>query len=486
MARYKIEFSGTVSIEEIAEPEQPRGEYQLGVNVGMPGRTGYARQFHNMGPYQSFYIETDNPRGEINELTGMPVSGKTRLTVYFYPEVYPSGRYVLDWNGPGRIDGNTSPIYVVVDDTTPTQRTFNCEGEIHDLVLHQVTNEAWALAPVAYYAPTTRERERYGTCNRIMSAWRVNEDGGSSGSEYNQQSPSVRKRVVAGGMTHYHRLMTPSVIGGMGSDFDKDLWLCFHHRASPNNITDAIDDIVRAGFNRRLYVESSNEVWNSVFPQYHDTLQSAKQDGGYDTPGDASLVQAHQADRASYLAQMAKEVYPKTIGVVGGQTDVPSMVNMWAKYSNNRLDHLDLAGVTWYFGNTRTIRNADRDVALRLTGADLAEIGYDDLDNRVFAKLLEWRDAAREHGLDLGAYEGGPHFEHRSDKDITAHYAQLSQSPEVGEVVGYAMDWWQREIGTGPMLLYEDVGSPSKPWSFHHGELGAASPRWKAYTDRSL
>ena len=446
---------------------------RLGFNLALPTSAGWSNMYQDSGPVQSFYFD-NVPSGAIDSSTGFPTSGNTSLTIQLREGVkYNAGTYDLTWTGGGTVAGNSSPSTLVVS-ASQADVTLNCVGAVSNFTMTQPS-------PTGTYTSTFTARANRGNCFRIMEAWRINEDGGTSAASYNTSNPYIRERAVTGGNTFYHRSLTPTMVGDLGNDFTKDLWLCFHHRASDTNITDAIDDIIATGFSGTIYVEHSNEVWNSAFPQYsYATSQSGTNYNG--APGEAQSVAAWHADRTIQIGAVAKAAYSGCRTVYGSQTAVPNFYNSAVNYATEDISEIDDVAISFYFGGppARALSTIEGQA---LTASELAGLGQDDFDNRVVPLIEQWKAYADVQGWPVLGYEGGPHFDH-SDSTTEEHYSTLAQSSDVGDVMGNVFDWWDSNLGTLAMV-FQDVGDGNDPWSFYAGELGSTQPRWQAFLDRA-
>jgi hypothetical protein len=459
---------------------QPYGKFQqLGFNVGLNSSAEFTRILNDTGPVQSFYIAL-GANGTISTETGLPSSGDTKLRVQLRGGIkYPLGDYTVAWTGTGTIGGQNSPLSFTVSGPTD-ELNYNIQGE---LLTFSITPNA--QPPTLTYSPSFDARARYGDCFRFMESWRINEDGGAGGAAYDTAHPYVRIRTVPGANTFYHQLLRPSMLGAIGKAYGKDLWICVHHRASDQNITDAINGILSSGFDGTIYFEYSNEAWNSSFPQWQYMLDEANASGNYSAaPGDTAKVAAYHADRTHQTSGVAKAAYAGVVGVWGAWTAVPNTYNnvqqfgMYAPFAN-----IDACAISFYFGGPES-RALTEQEALDLDAQGAADLCRTDWTGRVIPLIQQWLAHNADWGVRTVGYEGGSHLDRSPEDEASAHLAQLSQSPEVGEVHGEVFDWWDQNVGD-LANFFQDSGNPDDPWSWLSGELGATSPRLQEFYDRA-
>jgi len=441
------------------------GSQSLGFNMALATYYEYNKPLADAAPYQSWYGPIATPPN-VDETTGDLLSGAGQMTIWVRGgTAWPVASYQMVWSGGGVVNGTSSPYGFNV---LQGQATFNVNatGPILGLQINRV-----GLAGA--YEPSFTARAGRGSCIRMMDAWRTNQ------STYSSTTPWVRKPTPTGNNQFFHKLLTPTILAEIARDHGTNLWICVHHLASDANVTQIANDIAATGFSGTVFLERSNEVWNSAFPQYaHAVAQST----GYGGPGDAYNVQAWHADRTHEIGGLFKAVIPSAVVVWGSQMAVPAFIQAALSHCQTSLSNIDAAAIAPYIGGVWS-RAQSSAAILAMSDAQIANETANDFNTRVKPLVTTWKSEADLRGWRLLGYEGGGHLDH-ADSAAEAHLAAASQSSEMGVVYGDYFDWWDINVND-QLCIYQDVGAPTRPWSHHHGELLAPSPRWQAWLDRA-
>jgi hypothetical protein len=188
-----------------------------------------------------------------------------------------------------------------------------------------------------------------------------------------------------------------------------DPWYNVPHRADDGYVR-GLAELVRTRLDRerRVYVEHSNEVWNSVFSQSEFARRRGAELGLSKDPFEAQLRWHARRSRQVFELFARAVSGPRLIRVMGSQAS-----NAWV--SSVLLEHegagklTDALAIAPYFGGYLGEPEAARRVE-RLALDQLME----ELEARGVDEAAAWVTAqaalAHEHGVDLIAYEGGQHL----------------------------------------------------------------------------
>lgn len=190
-----------------------------------------------------------------------------------------------------------------------------------------------------------------------------------------------------------------------------------------------------------VYVEHSNEVWNSMFAQYAHLSRQAKAQG--------LTLSAHHASRTRMLAAVFKGELgaDRVVAVLGAQA-----ANPWV--AQNGLEHLrghgiDALAIAPYFGVSPTPAEAGR-----FTGMTLDAFVHHvrtDVFARESAHMRNHRTIAKKYGLRLLAYEGGQHMvgvgPAQDDKALNALFDDFNRDPRIKQLYLDYLAIWKREGG---------------------------------------
>jgi hypothetical protein len=196
-----------------------------------------------------------------------------------------------------------------------------------------------------------------------------------------------------------------------------------------------------------VYVEHSNEVWNSVFAQHGYLTNRAKALG-------VTLSQYH-ALRTRTLAGVFKAELgaERVVSVLGGQA-----VSTWV--STSGLDYLkgrfgaaalgiDAVAIAPYFGVSPTPAEAGQFTAMTL------DAFIDHVRTSVFpretAHMRNHRTVANNYGLRLLAYEGGQHMvgvgAAQDNRALNALFDNFNRDPRIKRLYLDYLAVWKREGG---------------------------------------
>lgn len=213
----------------------------------------------------------------------------------------------------------------------------------------------------------------------------------------------------------------------------KDAWICVPHRANNNYIqelaqlfSDSLDE------NLTLYVEYSNEVWNSGFSQraYADSMGNAL---GY--TGN-SWEQGWK-----YYAKRAADVMTIFDAVFNDSTRLKKVISSQAANSWLGNYHVERFNESTY--NPSQVKADVLAIAPYFAGAVANNIGAAGIANTItvneildsmelalptaFARMDDYKAVADEHNLELVAYEGGQH--------LVANYLYNSDTAFVSKLI---------------------------------------------------
>ena len=190
-----------------------------------------------------------------------------------------------------------------------------------------------------------------------------------------------------------------------------------------------------------VYVEHSNEVWNSMFSQHGYLTSRAKAHG-------VNLSQYHALRTRSLAAVFKAELgAERVVSVLGGQA-----ANPWVAQSG--LEHLrgqgiDAVAIAPYFGVSPTPAEAGRFTAMK------PDAFIDHVRTAVFtreaAHMRSHRKLADKYGLRLLAYEGGQHMAGvagaEGNEALNALFDNFNRDPRIKQLYLDYLAIWKREGG---------------------------------------
>jgi hypothetical protein len=253
----------------------------------------------------------------------------------------------------------------------------------------------------------------------------------------------------------------------------QDPWFTLPHTADDDFVTH-FAEYVRDHLDpaRRVYVEHSNEVWNSAFPQARYALERGQAQGLGPSPFEAQLK--FHARRTLRIAELFEQVFGAAAGkrlvrVLGAQAANPWTAEVMLADPAVRA-HVDAVAIAPYFGGyLGAPEERERVERLSLDGL------FDELKLRAIPEALGWvaghARIARALGLSLLAYEGGQHLvgvgPAADSQPLNALFDRANRDPRMGALYTRYLAGWRQRGGT-LFMHFTDCSGQSK-----YGRWGA-------------
>ncbi|MDY6939510.1 MAG: tandem-95 repeat protein [Cyanobacteriota bacterium] len=295
---------------------------------------------------------------------------------------------------------------------------------------------------------------------------------------------------------------------------DADPWFTIPHQATDEYVTN-FAEYVKDNLDPDLdiYVEYSNEVWNSNFSQAQWIEEQAALEWPDSTDSKFTQRMDWFSKRTTEVTQIWDDVFAedkdRVIGVMGAQSS-----NDWTgnralgyRWADEPLSHeeygIDAIAIAPYFGGY--IGNRDYESQVQSWTND-ADGGLDKLfDELTHGGLLPNRpsggalqDSIREmedyaavaerEGLDLVAYEGGQHLAGtrgvENNNAITELFVTANRDPRMGQLYEEYFEAWQ-DVGGGLFANFADISESSKwgSWGTLEDVNDTGSPKYDAIID---
>lgn len=275
-------------------------------------------------------------------------------------------------------------------------------------------------------------------------------------------------------------------------------WFCMPHRAD--------DDYVRQ-FARyvhehldpslKVYVEYSNEVWNSIFPQCRYAQQKGQELGlgPRERPWEGGGM--YYARRSLQLFRLWQDAFAgrsRLVRVLAWQAVNPWWMEHIILPTDEAFANADAVAIAPYFGPLVPPTSAE------------GRPGADQVDNWTVDQLLDHvqqttlpqaleairqqRIIADRFGLKLVAYEAGQHLvglgAAQNDEKLTALLMQANRHPRMGALYTQYLDGW-KAAGGDLMCMFSSVSAWGKYGSWglseFYDETEADQPKLKAVTE---
>jgi len=453
----------------LAEPGDSKPvKASLGINLSGPTDWNTEIPFTNVFHFSRPWIpkESDGPWGEgaplqldpqgwVKQLEPGNVAMSLVLTIP--APHWPGGRYMVGYNGKGTITFPGGAATVI--ESSPGQMQLDVNPEQGDfLIALESTDPEDYLRDLRIMLPNSSLTNpwRQGfldlwqgvACLRFMDFMMTN----NSKVETWEQRPKV-------GDASYMRAGVPlEMMIDLANRLDADAWFCIPHRADDNYVKH-FARMVRDRLDRhlRVYIEYSNETWNSIFSQ---NTYCAEQ--GADlalAPKDKPWVCAwlYTARRATQIFKIfAEEMNDpnRLVRVLGVQTGQAYMTRKMLDFGDTR-HHVDAIASAPYIGFNIPEAAPEGE----LTAAEVAEWNHDRLFehlNRVvlpesLARIVRLSEVASEYHLRFIAYEGGQHLVGitggENNQQLTELFTSANADPRMGDLYTKYLKGWQERSG---------------------------------------
>ncbi len=244
-------------------------------------------------------------------------------------------------------------------------------------------------------------------------------------------------------------------------------WFCMPHRADDDYVRNFAEQ-VRRGLDPalRIYVEYSNEVWNSQFEQTRWANERGMRLGLGEKPWEAGW--RFSARRSVEIFAIWEEVFGGTerlVRCMATQSANPYVSRQKLEFED-AYQHCDALAVAPYFGLTP---RPDSDPSSDTIAGWTVERVLDEAEQvalpRAIAAMAAQKAVADEFGLELVAYEAGQHLvgvgAATNNDALTALFLAANRDPRMGTMYTRYLDAW-RDAGGGLMCIFSSVGRWSK------------------------
>lgn len=385
---------------------------------------------------------------------------------------YPVGRYVVLWDGVGKVSvptrsakvvessaqrlavdvgDNSEPLLVSIDQTSAAQPVRNLR------FLWPGTEATYARQP---FTPEFLRRTAPFSNLRFMDWGRTN---GSAVVEWADRSQvgDLTYADAKGGVPL-------EVMIELANTLRVDPWFCIPHQASDDYVLrfagllrDKLDPSLRP------HIEYSNEMWNAGFEQ--TKWGNAKSDA-LGLPRPSGMPSAFYAERSARIFGLVRQVYgpvdsQRLVRVIAGQA-------AWSRFLEEALAwkstaaSADVMAIAPYFNLGASADPKNVDATLKRSADQIVDEMVTAIDGEVTVWVTASAALAKKHGLRLMAYEAGPHltsshFPAERIDAVTALFTSANRHPRMRAVYARYFGLWAAKGGQ-TMNQYNDIGGWSK------------------------
>ncbi len=244
-----------------------------------------------------------------------------------------------------------------------------------------------------------------------------------------------------------------------------DPWFCMPHLAD-NDYVEQFATLVKKQLDpkRKVYIEYSNEVWNSQFPQAQYAANQGKE---YKLSNDAYQAQLF------YFSMRSVEIFKIWEKVFGGKDRLVRVMsaqaaNSWTSEQvltfGDAYKHTDALAIAPYFGNEFGDPNKAEQTAQMSLDKLFAGLKAE-VEGKNHKMIQEQAKLARRFKVQLIAYEGGQHLVGHGGAENNAKLTDLfiaaNRDPRMADLYRTHLKNWFAE-GAGVYVVFSYVGKPSK------------------------
>ena len=408
---------------------------------------------------------------------------------------YPAGVYVITYRGAGKLTlGNGDPLQIVRQG--PGRIEVRVKPGNGGLILQipesdprdpiraiKVWMPGFQNAPSPFH-PLFLERLRPFGAVRFMDWQNTNNSPVRHWSE--RAKPTDARWATAKGMP-------PEILLDLANTLGVDPWFCMPHTADDEFVTQfALLVKQRLKPNLKVYIEYSNEVWNSQFGQARHALEQGrlKKLG----PSDFESQLRWYSERSVAVFRLWEAVFSSVSRARLVRVMASQSANPWVSEQvlgwKNAAQQVDALAIAPYFGNEFGTPQTQNKVAT-MTVDQLLNA----LEQEIDGKNREWIEqnvaVARKFKVPrLVAYEGGQHLVGvggaENNPMLTDLFFAANRSPRMYDLYRKHLSNWFR-AGGDLYMAFSSVAKPSKWGSWgaleYQDQPTANAPKYRRLID---
>ncbi len=280
-------------------------------------------------------------------------------------------------------------------------------------------------------------------------------------------------------------------VAQLANTTQKDIWINIPHRANDNFIYELAELLYQIlDPDLKIYLEYSNELWNSGFSQNADCADFAAGLGIEGTPWERTWK--YTAKRSADVFRIFNEVFPdddRLIRIIPSQAANSWLTNQLITYFNDPAFNptqvkADAVAIAPYFGgevaNAIVANQEENDVTI----PEIIERMQQSLPE-AFEWITNNKEVADEFQLDLICYEAGQHLvatgNNVNNTVLTSRLITTNHDPALEEVYCQYLDYWYEQAG-GLLCHFSSHGTYSKwgSWGVRENYQDIENPKYKA------
>ena len=408
------------------------------------------------------------------------------------PTQYPAGDYVLTWQGDGeiRLEGRSNELI----DQQPHRAVYHYDVPVDGngiFITIRRTNPADPIRDINLWMPGYENASSIwhpalidnvlgSDCNTGIEPFNVirfMNYGHANDSPL--QHWSERCRI---GDAHYggNKGIPYELMINLCNNTGKDMWLCIPHMATDDYVTN-LAALVRNNLDPqcRVWIEYSNEVWNSIFSQHDYVEQLAQAEG-------IGLARMY-GRRASQIFTIFENVFGGTsrlVRICAGQSHNPWILEQAISECSSQADAVAIAS---YF-TPASVSEYLRDIpSFEVNMSSIFDFIEQTFYSDILPRWYENKTTADNYGLPMISYEGGPHLtaNGKGDAEWTDLMAEVNRHPLMYDMYQLVLDEWRNQVGASTFVAFVEASEWNK-WGYWGHKEYATQPCSQATKYRAL
>ena len=444
-------------------------------------------------------LRSDGYPLEIPFSNGVNEPQAVRTLMYFgeLDNLYPSGSYQLKIDGSGTVElwGSASGVYNCPVDTTVMVNN-NGGGialEIYESKVNDPIHNIRMIMPgfentyeTNPYHPKLLEFLSDFQMIRYMDWMKTNNSEVTTWSD--RTLPQNYTQTARNGVAYEHIIALSNLLS-------KDVWINIPHQADDDYIRQ-LAILLRDNLDPELkiYIEYSNEIWNSIFSQNQYATDAAEQIGIPGEPWEQAWT--YTAKRSADVFQIFENEFnseERFIKVIPGFSASPYITNFIVdkfqdtQFNPNQIT-ADAVAIAPYFGGALADDLSDQNLQNTITVNEI----IDSLALRLpeaYSYMQQTKEIADNQNLDLIAYEGGQHlvanFPNNENELFVEKLLEANRHAKMQEFYCEYFDYWYDVVEGGIFAHFSSHGGYNQfgSWGIKESYEDTESPKYLALID---
>ena len=382
---------------------------------------------------------------------------------------YPSGLSMVLWTGNGRLELSKGKViisepgrmtvninaqgggfFLRIKETDPNNPIRNIQVLMPGVTPEEASKNPWN--------PAFLKRWRGMTCLRFMDFQETNNS--------EQQHWSERPQLTDATWTR--RGIPVEMLCDLANRLQSDAWFCIPHQATDEYVQEFARLVAKKlQPDRRVWIEYSNEVWNSQFAQHRYAAEQGQRLKLADKPWEAAwrytAVRSKQIF-AIWQQEFGRERLVRVLPSQAANSYVSEQILGWENVGREA----DVLAIAPYISmNIRS--DGESPTAADISGWS-ADKFLDHVEQHALPRTVDWirqnKAVADQYGLKLACYEAGQHFVGVGDavnnERLTALLHEVNRHPRMTKIYEQYYSAW--EAAGGDLLCHFSSVSQWSNW----------------------